>query len=72
MKNSLSQESRIGIEVTDLVLNTKITYNSMHEAAKALSINHQSISNYFNYKQTTPYIKRYIFKQVTLKQVTIV
>ena len=32
-------------------------------AAKALGINHQSISNYFTYKQTNPYLKRYIFKQ---------
>jgi hypothetical protein len=60
-KNSLSQPTKIKIEVTDLELNTKTIYHSMNEAARALNINHKIISNFFRNKQQKPYKGRYIF-----------
>jgi len=54
LKNSLSQSKRVKIEVIDLKLNTKTSYNSIREAAKSIGKYHQAITKYFQYKQTTP------------------
>ncbi len=56
-----SNPNCIKIEVTDIELNTKTTYNSIHEAARALNINHCVISAYFRRNQIKPYKKRYVF-----------
>jgi hypothetical protein len=64
LQNTLSQHKRVKIEVIDLDLKTKTTYNSIREAAKAIGKYHQAITKYFQYKQTTPYLGRYIFKKV--------
>ena len=60
-KNTASQPNSIKIEVLDLEINTKTTYPSIREAAKALNINHRTITNYFTNKQQKPYRGRYIF-----------
>jgi hypothetical protein len=62
LQNSLSQSNRIRIEVTDLELNTIISYNSIREAARALSCPAFSISVNINSKNKKPYKGRYIFK----------
>ncbi len=51
------------IEVTDLEEKTSTTYISIHEAAAALNIRIQAISNYINRNQKTPYKGKYIFKR---------
>lgn len=64
LKNRLSQSNRIRIEVTDLESNTVIIYNSIREAAAAIGKYHQAITKFFVYKQTTPYLGRYLFRKV--------
>jgi excinuclease UvrABC nuclease subunit len=54
----------ITVEVFDLELNTKTTFGSISEAAKALSICSSSIRSYFCKNQQKPYKDRYIFKKV--------
>lgn len=56
--NSKIQPNAIKIEVTDLELDTKTTYNSMGEAARALNIYICRISTYFRQNQQTPYKSR--------------
>jgi hypothetical protein len=63
-KNSASQPNSIKIEVTDLYLNSKTTYNSVREAARALNIDRKTISNYFKNNQIKPYKKRYVFTKI--------
>lgn len=58
-----NQPTTVKIEVTDLKLNTKTTYDSMHAAAKALNIDNRAISNYFNRNQIKPYKGSYILKK---------
>jgi group I intron endonuclease len=53
--------NKIQIEVTDLDLNTQTIYHSIREAARALNIDHKTISNFFRNKQQKPYKGRYIF-----------
>lgn len=62
--NYLNHPNSIKIEVTDLELNTITSYTSVHSAARALGIGHNSISNYFKRNQTRPYKGRFIFKKV--------
>jgi len=53
------------IEVTDIKTNKTTTYDSIHEATRALQIyNHKIISNYFLRNQKKPYKGRYTFKKV--------
>jgi hypothetical protein len=52
------------IEVTDLVENTTISYNSICEAARALEVDLSIITKYFRNNQKKPYKNRYIFKKV--------
>jgi hypothetical protein len=59
--NGKNQPNAIKIEVTDLELDTKTTYNSMGEAARALNIKICRISSYFKQNQQKPYKNRYIF-----------
>lgn len=60
---ALNQASCIGIEVTDLELNTKTVYPSISEAARALNISEiqSSISQYFTKNQKKPCKGRYVF-----------
>ena len=62
--NYLNHPNSIKIEVTDLELNTLTNYTSIHSAARALSIGHNTISNFFKRNQTKPYKGRFIFKKV--------
>ena len=62
--NYLNHPNSIEIEVTDLELNTLTNYTSIHSAARALSIGHNTISNFFKRNQTKPYKGRFIFKKV--------
>jgi group I intron endonuclease len=53
------------IEVTDIKNNTTTTYNSIHEAARALNLpNFQAIPNFIKNNQTKPYKGRYTFKKI--------
>jgi group I intron endonuclease len=52
------------IEVFDLQENTKTSYNSMNEAARALNIRCESIKKYFARNQKKPYKGRYTFKKL--------
>jgi len=52
------------IEVTDILNNQTTTYDSIHEAARALNINHTNISKYFSRNQQKPYKNRYTFKKL--------
>jgi len=53
------------IEVTDIKNNITTSYDSIHEAARALNIsNHQAITNYFRQNQKKPYKGRYTFKKI--------
>jgi hypothetical protein len=53
------------IEVTDVQINQKTSYNSISEAARALNIsNHKIISNYIKNNQQTPYKGHYVFKKI--------
>jgi group I intron endonuclease len=60
-KMSLSRSDNKKVEVSNLDTNIFTTYNSIHEAARALNIRAQAISNYINRNQKTPYKGRYIF-----------
>jgi hypothetical protein len=51
---SASNPNSLKIEVTDLYLNSKTTYNSIHEAARTLSIPQGRISTYFIRNQKKP------------------
>jgi group I intron endonuclease len=59
--NCGSHPNSTKIEVTDLELNTKTTFGSISEAARALNITHCVISTYFRRNQIKPYKKRYVF-----------
>jgi hypothetical protein len=63
-KISASNPNSLKIEVTDLYLNSKTTYNSMHEAARTLSILQCRISTYLIRNQKKPYKGRYIFSKI--------
>ena len=52
------------IEVTDIKNNKTTSYNSIHEAARALNINHTNISKYFSRNQQKPYKGLYTFKKI--------
>jgi hypothetical protein len=60
-QNSAYQPNAIKIEVTDIELNTKTIYDSIHAAARALNIAQSRISMYFNRNQIKPLNGRYIF-----------
>jgi hypothetical protein len=45
--NSKNQPNTLKIQVTDLELNTKTTFGSIREAARALNILQSSITKYF-------------------------
>lgn len=62
--NSKNPSRAIKIEVTDLELNTKTTYDSMGAAAIALNIDNRAISNYLKRNQIKPYKGRYTFKKI--------
>lgn len=53
--NGKNQPNSIEIEVTDLELNTKTTFGSICEAARALNINHGVITAYFKRNQNKPF-----------------
>jgi group I intron endonuclease len=61
--NAKNHPNFIKIEVTDLELNTKTIYNSIHEAARALNIHPGRISEYFTRNQKKPYKGIYTFKK---------
>jgi group I intron endonuclease len=52
------------ISVSDLELDTKISYNSLKEASRALNILQSSISNYLINNRKKPYKGRYIFTKI--------
>lgn len=54
----------IKIEVTDLELNTKTTYDSMTAAGIALNLQTTTIANYFKRNQIAPFKGRYTFQKV--------
>jgi group I intron endonuclease len=62
--NSKNQPNAQQILVTDLELNTKTIYKSIHEASRALNIAQPSISKYFTRNQIKPYKKRYVFTKI--------
>ncbi len=59
-----NQPNALKIQVTDLELNTKTTYNSTHEAARALNIPQSSISCNLKSKKQKPYKGRYVFTKI--------
>jgi group I intron endonuclease len=64
-KLSLGNPNCKKIEVTDLYLNSKTTYNSINKAAKSLNLRGPKIiSQYISRKQQIPFIGRYIFRRV--------
>jgi hypothetical protein len=63
-KNSLSQPTKIKIEVADLELNTQTIFHSTRAAARALNISPSVIDMYFLRNQTKPYKGRYTFKKL--------
>ena len=52
------------IEVTDIKNNTTTSYNSIHEAARALNIHQTVIVKYFARNQQKPYKGLYTFKKL--------
>ena len=52
------------IEVTDIKNNTRISYDSISEAARALNIKQSTITNYILRNQKKPYKGKYTFKKV--------
>jgi len=52
------------ISVSDLELDTKISYNSLKEASRALNILQSSISKYLINNRKKPYKGRYTFKKL--------
>nr|YP_009722238.1 hypothetical protein [Morchella importuna]QGN66640.1 hypothetical protein [Morchella importuna] len=63
-KKNTSNPNCLKIEVTDLELVTKTTYESIHEAARALNIAQSRISMYFNRDQKKPINGRYAFRKI--------
>jgi group I intron endonuclease len=59
--NTYNLSQRKEIIVTDVTTNITTSYISIHEAAAALNIRIQAISNYINRNQKTPYKGKYIF-----------
>ncbi len=62
--NGKNNPNSLKIQVTDLDLNTKTTYPSIREAARALNINPGVIAKYFGRNQIKPVLrikKRYAF-----------
>jgi group I intron endonuclease len=60
-----NQPNALKIQVTDLELNTKTTYNSIRAAARALNINYGVITTYFRRNQQKPFRGRYVFTKIT-------
>jgi len=52
------------IEVTNIKNNITTSYDSIHEAARALNISQASISIYFKNNQQKPYKGEYTFKKL--------
>jgi hypothetical protein len=63
-ENNPNYGKLITVEVFDLELNTKTTFGSISEAARALNINQKTISNYFIRNQKKPYKGRYVFTKI--------
>jgi hypothetical protein len=63
-KTGEKHHNSLKIVVTDLELNTKTTFGSISEAARALNINQKTISNYFIRNQKKPYKGRYVFTKI--------
>jgi hypothetical protein len=63
-KKNTSNPNCLKIEVADLELVTKTTYESIHEAARALNIAQSRISMYFNRDQKKPINGRYVFRKI--------
>jgi NUMOD3 motif len=61
---SSAHPSCIKIEVLDVISNIATICDSARDAARALSINVSSISNYFKRNQIKPYKGRYVFKKL--------
>src|SRR5690606_36528309 len=59
----LNHPSSIKIEVTDLELNTKTTYDSMLGATRALNLNKMFISKKIKLNQFIPYKNRFNLKK---------
>jgi hypothetical protein len=62
--NGKNQPNSVKIEVMDLELDTKTTYNSINETARALNIRQSSISKYFLNNREKPIKGRYIFLRI--------
>jgi hypothetical protein len=54
----------IKIEVIDLELNTKTTYDSISQAARATNCNHSSIRSHLQSKYQKPLKGRYVFRKI--------
>lgn len=64
LKMSLSQSSKIGLEVTDLQTNIVSLYATMREAAKAIDCRSSALSNYFSQSQVKPFRGRYLLRKI--------
>jgi len=64
LKMSLSQSSKIGLEVTDLQTNVVSLYATMREAAKAIDCRSSALSNYFSQSQVKPFRGRYLLRKI--------
>jgi len=62
--NYINHPNSVQIEVHDLELKTITCYTSIHATSRALGIKHNTISNFFNRNQKSPYKGRYMFKKV--------
>jgi len=62
--NSQNQSNSQEIQVLDEKTNKTTTYNSIHEAARALNINKSVIDNFFIRNQQKPYKGQYTFKKL--------
>lgn len=62
--NGKNQPNSLKIEVTDFELNTKTTFGSICEAARALNCDHSSITSYFRRNQKKPFRGRYVFTKI--------
>jgi len=63
-KISDAMPTSIKIEVTDITNNTTISYDSIHEAARALNCNESSIRYNIQYNSKKPYKGIYTFKKI--------
>jgi hypothetical protein len=61
---SLAQPNSQKIEVLDLENNKTTFYNSIREAARALSCDHSSIRYYIKSKNPMPFKGRYVFNDL--------